>query len=68
MTGYLSSRQHIVDVMETLSVLFRSSPESSSPVERRLSACWKSLLRIKVYEEVRSSSRSLSSAAAVECS
>lgn len=47
--------QHVADVMETLSALFESSPQGSSQdVERRLSASWKSLLRIKAYEEVRS--------------
>jgi hypothetical protein len=48
-------RQHVTDVMEALSALFESCPQSSfQDVERRLSASWKSLLRIKAYEEIRS--------------
>ena len=47
-------RQHVADVMETLRSLFESSPESPFSVERRLFASWKSLLKVKEYEEVRS--------------
>jgi hypothetical protein len=39
--------------METLTMLFDSSPGDHSPAERRLSASWKSLLKIKDYQEVR---------------
>jgi hypothetical protein len=44
--------QHVADVMETLSALFDSSQGSSQDVERCLAASWKSLLKIKAYEEV----------------
>jgi len=40
--------------MGALAGLFESSPESPFQVERCLLASWKSLLRIKAYEEVRS--------------
>ncbi|KAH9954770.1 hypothetical protein BC827DRAFT_1272293 [Russula dissimulans] len=38
---------------ENLSVLFDASFVNLSPVEHRLSASWKSLLKIKAYEETR---------------
>lgn len=48
----IAENEHVADAMETLSILFDSSPGDHSPVERRLSASWESLLKIKDYEEV----------------
>jgi hypothetical protein len=42
---------HVADAMETLSMLFDSSPGDHFSVERHLSASWESLLKIKDYEE-----------------
>jgi len=47
----VADTEHVADVMEALCSLFESSPESPFPVERRLSASWKSLLKVKEYEE-----------------
>ncbi|KAI0302829.1 hypothetical protein B0F90DRAFT_1712384 [Multifurca ochricompacta] len=44
--------EHIASAIVTLSALFDSSTEfASPPVERRLTASWKSLLKIKAYDE-----------------
>ncbi|KAH9954769.1 hypothetical protein BC827DRAFT_1379326 [Russula dissimulans] len=53
--GYLIpiSNKQVADVTKILSVLFGPSPGNLSPVERRLSASWKSLLKIKAYEQTR---------------
>ena len=58
------SLQHVTDAMEALSTLFDPSPGDHSIVERRLSASWEALLKIKEYEEV----RLLSSATPTTCS
>jgi hypothetical protein len=52
MTRHLGSSQHVADVIKSLSLLFDPSAGNNTPVERRLSASWKSLLKIKSYEEV----------------
>ena len=60
----IAESEHVADAMETLSMLFDSSPGDHFSVERRLSASWESLLKIRDYEEV----RPLSSAASETCS
>ena len=46
-------RQYVTEVMATLSSLFEPSPRNSlTPIEHRLTASWKSLTKIKAYEEV----------------
>ncbi|KAH9958212.1 hypothetical protein BC827DRAFT_614858 [Russula dissimulans] len=47
----LVDKQHVADVIKSLSLLFDSSAGNDIPVERRLSASWESLLKIKPYEE-----------------
>jgi len=51
--GYLLpiSDKQVADMTKTLSMLFGPSPGKFSPVEHRLSASWKSLLKIKAYEQ-----------------
>lgn len=53
MADNLGLWQHLADVMVTLSALFDPSPEGSfTQFECRLVPCWKSLVKIKTYEEV----------------
>ncbi|KAH9988145.1 hypothetical protein BJV77DRAFT_760761 [Russula vinacea] len=47
----IAESEHVADAMETLSMLFDSSPGDHFSVERRLSASWESLLKIRDYEE-----------------
>ncbi|KAI9444049.1 hypothetical protein H4582DRAFT_1918916 [Lactarius indigo] len=48
----IMDKEYIAEVMATLSALFDSSPENSlKPIERRLTASWKSLTKINAYEE-----------------
>ncbi|KAF8491325.1 hypothetical protein F5888DRAFT_1057428 [Russula emetica] len=49
--GSIAENEHVVDAMETLSILFDSSPGDHFTFERRLSASWEALLKIKDYEE-----------------
>lgn len=47
----IMDREYVAEAMATLSALFDSPPENSlTPVERRLSASWKSLNKINAYE------------------
>ncbi|KAI9462877.1 hypothetical protein BJY52DRAFT_1255763 [Lactarius psammicola] len=48
----IMDKQYAAEVMTTLSALFDSSPENPlTPIERRLTASWKSLTKINAYEE-----------------